>query len=47
MDLNGFVRVDVPGDTFGLNGYCQVIELLGDTVDEDDFQLISGLDSYP
>ena len=37
MDLNGFVRVDVLEEPFELNGFRQVIVLLGDAADEESF----------
>ena len=46
MDLDGFVRVDVLEEPFELNGFRQVIVLLGDAADEKGFRLISGLDFY-
>ena len=46
MDLDGFVRVDVLEEPFELNGCRQVIVLLGDAADEEDFRLISRLDFY-
>lgn len=46
MDLDGFVRVDVLKEPFELNGFRQVIILLGNAADEEGFRLISGLDSY-
>ena len=46
MDLDGFVRVDVLEEPFELNGFCQVIVLLGDAADEEGFRLISRLDFY-
>ena len=46
MDLDGFVRVDVLEEPFELNGFRQVIVLLGDAADEECFRLISRLDFY-
>ena len=46
MDLDGFVRVDVMEEPFELNGFRQIIVLLGDAADEEGFRLISGLDFY-
>ena len=46
MDLDGFVRVDVLEKPFELNGFRQVIVLLGDAADEEGFRLISGLNFY-
>ena len=46
MDLDSFVRVDVLEEPFELNGFRQVIVLLGDAADEECFRLISGLDFY-
>ena len=46
MGLDGFVRVDVLEEPFELNGFCQVIVLLGDAADEEGFRLISRLDFY-
>ena len=37
MDLDGFVRVDVLEEPFELNGFRQVIVLLGDAADEESF----------
>ena len=37
MDLDGFVRVDVLEEPFELNGFRQVIVLLGDAADEECF----------
>ena len=46
MDLDGFVRVDVLEEPFELNGFRQILVLLGDAADEESFRLISGLDFY-
>lgn len=46
MDLDGFVRVDVLEEPFELNGFRQVIVLLGNAADEESFRLISGVDFY-
>ena len=46
MDLDGFVRADVLEEPFELNGFRQVIVLLGDAADEESIRLISGLDFY-
>ena len=46
MGLDGFVRVDVLEEPFELNGFRQVIVLLGNAADEESFRLISGLDFY-
>ena len=46
MDLDGFIRVDVLKEPFELNGFRQVIILLGNAADEESFRLISGLDFY-
>ena len=46
MDLDGFFGVDVLEAPFELNGFRQVIVLLGDAADEECFRLISGLDFY-
>ena len=46
MDLDGFVRVDVLEEPFELNGFRQILVLLGDAADEECFGLISGLDFY-
>lgn len=46
MDLDGFVRVDILQEPFELNGFRQVIVLLGNAADEESFRLISGLDFY-
>jgi hypothetical protein len=37
MNLDGFVRVDVLQEPFKLNGFRQVIVLLGDAADEESF----------
>ena len=37
MDLDGIVRVDVLEEPFELNGFRQVIVLLGDAADEESF----------
>ena len=46
MDLDGFIRVDVLQEPFELNGFRQVIVLLGDAADEEGFRLISEPDFY-
>ena len=46
MDLDGFIGVDVLEEPFELNGFRQIIVLLGDAADEEGFRLISGLDFY-
>ena len=46
MDLDGCIRVDVLEEPFELNGFRQVIVLLGDAADEESFRLISGLNFY-
>ena len=37
MGLDGFVRVDVLEEPFELNGFRQIIVLLGDAADEESF----------
>ena len=46
LDLDGCVGVNVLQEPFELNGFRQVIVLLGDAADEEGFRLISGLDFY-